>query len=170
MAFTVLTRKRKIKPDNTYLSIVCQQLPDLIFYILSVFAHIPSFIQSYIGCIRCLTLWMITVNCIIRMMPVNKRIVESNFQSFGSESFNIFFYQIFPVRSVWRFIVGKFRVEQTETLMMFCSEDNILHSCSFSHFCPFMRLSLIHIKHFKILLILFVCHSFSILHPFVAGG
>src|SRR5450759_1407837 len=125
MAFTVLTRKRKIKPDNTYLSIVCQQLPDLIFYILSVFAHIPSFIQSYIGCIRCLTLWMITVNCIIRMMPVNKRIVESNFQSFGSESFNIFFYQIFPVRRVRCFIVGKFRVEQTETLMVFCSKDYI---------------------------------------------
>ena len=73
---------------------------------------------------------------IVWMSPVDYRVVDADLETFRPNGLREFLHEIAVAWRVHRIEVSVFRVEETETVMVFCREDHIFHSCFFCKMDP----------------------------------
>ncbi len=112
---------------------------------------------------------MAAVDRIIGMVPVDKRIIEPDFQAFSPESIYKLPDYIPSERCVCRLIISVFGIPQTESLVVLRRQNNILHSGFLCTFRPFLGIIKVRIKSLEILLVVLRCDPFTVLHPFMTG-
>src|SRR5690242_1960926 len=75
----------------------------------------------------------------VRMMPIHKRVVETEVHAFRTCRLNIFRDEIAP-RSLFRCtVICQLCVEEAKPFMVLRRHDHVLHSGRFSEFCPSSR-------------------------------
>ena len=115
-----------------------------------------------------ISLRMISIYQEIRMIPVKKRKIQANLQTFCPESINILFHKITAKFCICNLIIRKLRIPKRKTFMMFCRQNCILKSCLFCFFCPFPCIKEIRVKIIKILFISFCSNLFQSHYPFMS--
>src|ERR1035437_6102866 len=113
---------------------------------------------------------MIMVNGIIRVVPIEQRVIKANSNALCPKGIYVFFYQISFCTCIRRFIICVFTVEQTKAFMMFGGKHRILHACRFGFLCPFFWVELVRVKLIKIFLILFISQVFMVFYPLMPCG
>lgn len=72
---------------------------------------------------------------ILRMVPVDYRVIEADMQALPVERFADLLHEI-AIDQIARFILGQLTIEQRESLVVFGGEDYIVASRFFSEACP----------------------------------
>ena len=106
----------------------------------------------------------------IRVTPVDNGKIQAYLDSFCTESFQEFFYQVFVAGCVHGIVVGQLGVKQAETVVVFCSQNHILHTGLFCGFRPFLRVVIHGIELIEILHVVFFRDLLKASHPFASGG
>jgi len=70
------------------------------------------------------------------MMGIEYGIIKHRFQSFLTECFGIFFYDITFERTIHHIITGRFRIPDTETTVVFGRQASVTHLSGFRSFGP----------------------------------
>ena len=166
MALSVLPRIAEIEPDDIDFAIVRQQLRHLVANVFGVTLHVAAFVELLR--FRAVAHGMDAIQREVRMMPVDKRIVETDMESFRAERVHDFTQQVFANRRVGGLVVRPFAVPQAEALMVFRRDDEIRHAGRLGGLGPFLRVEHIRIEQVEIFLVLIVGHLLEIADPFMA--
>jgi len=106
---------------------------------------------------------------VVRVVPVQQGVIEPHLDPLRPEGVEIFPHQI-PAAGGHRRVIGQFRVEQAEAVVVLGGEHGILHSGPFGGFGPFFRVVFRRVKGVEVGLVLFVGHPLVLLDPFPPGG
>ena len=158
----------EVKPDDVNFAVSGQKFRDLIPHILGITLHGAALVEFFP--VRMIDIGVTAVNDKVRVMPVQKRVVEADLQAFRSESIHHFPEQIFAAGSVGNFVIGVFAVPHAEAFVMLGGEDNVLHPGVFCSLCPFAGIEEIRIEKFKVNGIIFIQDLFMKTDPFMPGG
>ena len=103
-------------------------------------------------------------------MPVDERIVETDFDTFGAECLDRLANQVLLVGRVADAIVGVFGGPQTKAVVVLGGDDEIFHARQFGHTGPFFGVEQIGVEVGEVLLVVGNADFFAVADPFVAGG
>ena len=114
-----------------------------------------------------ISLRMISVHEKIRMIPVQKRKIQSDFQSLCPESIHIFFYKIPSKFCICDLIIRKLRIPECKSLVMLCCQNCVLKSRFLCFLCPFLCVKEIRVEIIKIFFVPFYSDLFQGHYPFM---
>ena len=107
---------------------------------------------------------------IIRMMPVEQRVVETDLQTRLAESVHIFADQIPAAWRVGGLIVRQLAVKKTETVMMLRGQYSVFHAGILCDPGPFLRVIIHWVEFLEERLIVLNGYPLCAADPFAAGG
>ena len=110
---------------------------------------------------------MNAVHSEIRMVPVDQRIVETDFESLRTECIDHFPQQITSAFRIRNLVIGIFRIPHAEAFMMLCGNDEIFHSGFTRRLRPLLRIEEIRIEVIKVFLVILVGDFLVMSDPFV---
>ena len=118
-----------IEPEDSELSVILEQLSDLLFHII----HIPTKFRSFGR-----TAFPCAARKIIRMMPVHDRVIEAHLETLSSTLLSKLLEDIaLKGGGVDNVIICIFRIEEAESIMMFARDHDVSHASLFSITHPF---------------------------------
>ena len=158
----------EVKPQKIQFAVVGADLTDLIVHVI----HIAAEITVIILVSRIISHRMVAVAImgIIIMIPVKQGKVKSNLQALASHCLHKLCHQVTAAFGVGGFEIGVFAVKQAETVVVFCSQNHILHTGLFCGFRPFLRVVIHGIELIEILHVVFFRDLLKASHPFASGG
>ncbi len=110
------------------------------------------------------------VDDVIRVVPVQQRIVEAHFQAPAAESLDIRRDQVLAIGRIGDFVIGVGAVPQAEAFVMLGGQHDVFHPGIQRALCPQVRVVAAGIEMIEINAILFNRDLFAVAHPLVAGG
>ena len=112
---------------------------------------------------------LVAVVRVVRMVPVQQRIVKAHANALGAERLHIFAHQV-AAAALDRVIVGQFGIEQAEAVVVLCGQHGVLHTGLFAGVRPLFGVVIDGVELVEVLLIVLDSYLFALTHPFAARG
>ena len=168
---TARSLRGEIVPHNVDLAVAGQKFAHLRVHIVDILREIAPLV--YLGEIllcHLLAAGIPVILCVMRMMPVKKRIIEAALYAGLVTGVGEFLDDVAAARRLGRFVIRVFRIKKTESFMMLGREHDVLHAGVLRRANPLFRVKEIGIEIVHIRLILGVGYVLVVLYPLVAGG
>ena len=155
----------EIEPHDVDLAVVRQQFADLSVEVLQVLCEVARLrFRTFV-----VATGMETVHGIVRVLPVDERVVKPDAQTFRTKRFDVFTDEVAPGGRLGRSEIGQFAVEQTEALVMLGGEDSIFLPRTLCQPGPLTRIVQVGIELVEVNAIRLVRDQFPVANPFPAG-
>ena len=147
-----------------------KQFGELVFHILAVLVHVAAFVGfgAFLRVAR--SVGVLPVVCKVGMVPVDKRIIEANPDTLGTESLYERTDEVFAIRRVRYLEIGVLGVPHAEAFVVFCGDNHILYAGRLCISRPLLGVVQVGIKVLEIAVVIFVAYSLILLYPLVPCG